>query len=368
MTAQTPRRDTEPRLRDTLRDDIQQGNYLRTFRKELHELKAFYISDVKHKRLQSMTPLKRGLYIAGWLGKGMLLKLTPFRRIVLVAGLVLLITSPVVVISEERVQITNLHLVGGAAILLVLMLELKDKLLARDELVAGQRVQRALLPEQTPSVPGWKVWIYSRPANEVGGDLIDFIKLGGNRFAIALGDVSGKGLQAALIMAKLQATLKALAPDFRSLAELVEKLNVIFYRDGLPNSFASLVFAEITSDSGSLRFVNAGHYPPILITAGEPKEMQKGDAALGLMASVKYQELQVGLGSGETFIIYSDGLTEARNERDEFFGVERLLTRLSSLKDRSPEEMGNALLGEVNFFARDASPNDDLSLVILRRE
>jgi hypothetical protein len=368
MNPDNTQQKNEPRLRDTLRDDFRQGNHLSTFRKEFRDLKEFYIDEEKKKRLQEMSPLKRGLYLGGWLCKSMLMRLTPIRRLVLVIGIFLLIVSPSVTVDNHHVQITNLYLFGGAALLLVLMLELKDKLLARDELIAGQRVQRALMPEQSPIVPGWALWIYSRPANDVGGDLIDVIRQSENRFGIALGDVSGKGLQAALIMAKLQATLKALAPDFESIAKLIAKLNTIFHRDGLANSFASLVYAEITANSGKLRFVNAGHYPPILLTVGGAKELEKGEAALGLMELTAYVEHQLDLASGEVFLAYSDGVTEACNERGEFFGSERFFRRIALLKDRSPEVIGKALLSEIDFFVGDATPNDDISMIVLKRQ
>ncbi len=358
----------EPRLRDTLREDFFQGNHWNSFRKEFRSLKEFYLDEEKKKKLEAMEPLKRWLYLTGWLFKSLLMRLNPFRRVLLVLGIFLLLWTPIIINSKNvKMEFTDFHLFGSAAILLVLMLELKDKLLAREELVAGKRVQQALTPEPSPAVPGWQLWIYSRPANDVGGDLVDFLRQSENRFGIALADVSGKGLQAALIMAKLQATLKALASDYDSLGKLITKLNAIVHRDGLPNSFASLVYAEITADSGALRFVNAGHLPPIVLRAEGLEEMQKGEAALGLMASTQYAERKLELQSGDVFLAYSDGLTEASNERGEFFGSERLLKRLRLLRGSSPDAIGKALLGEIDFFVSDAPPNDDISLVILKR-
>ena len=368
MNSDPSSRPNEPRLRDTLRSDFRTGDHWDTFRKEFRDLKEFYIDQDKKKRLDAMSPLQRWLYLSAWLGKSMLMKLTPHRRLILVVGIFFLVAGPSIVYNGHKFQITNFYMLGGVAIFLVLMLELKDKLLARDELIAGKRVQQALMPEQSPSVPGWSLWIYSRPANEVGGDLIDFLKKNDTQFGVALADVSGKGLQAALIMAKLQATLKALAADYNSIGELITKLNAIFHRDGLPNSFASLVYAELSSNSGMLRFVNAGHLPPVIMRTSGLEETEKGEAALGLIGTTKYQERQLELHSGDLFVVYSDGLTEARNERGEFFGVERFLKRLPSLKDRAPAEIGKALLSEVDFFVNEAPPNDDLSLIILKRQ
>lgn len=368
MKSQPSSTPNEPRLRDTLRSDFSHGDHWDTFRKEFRDLKEFYIDQDKKKRLEVMSPVQRWLFLTAWLGKSMLMKLTPHRRLILVVGIFFLVAGPSIVYNGHKFQITNFYMLGGVAIFLVLMLELKDKLLARDELIAGKRVQQALMPEQSPSVPGWSLWIYSRPANEVGGDLIDFLKKNDTQFGVALADVSGKGLQAALIMAKLQATLKALAADYDSIGELITKLNVIFHRDGLPNSFASLVYAELSGNSGMLRFVNAGHLPPVLVRTSGLEETEKGEAALGLIGTTKYQERQLELQSGDLFVVYSDGLTEARNERGEFFGVERFLKRLPSLKDLSPVEIGRAILSEVDFFVSEAPPNDDLSLIILKRQ
>ncbi|HTX17437.1 MAG TPA: PP2C family protein-serine/threonine phosphatase [Bacteroidota bacterium] len=358
----------EPRLRDTLRDDIQYHSHWQSFRKELKDLREFYIDAEKKKRLEAMSPVQRAFHLSGWILKSMLMRLTPLRRVLLVLGIVLtLLAGPRVSYQHVNIDFSNFTLPGAALILLVLMLELKDKLLARDELVAGQKVQRSLMPESSPFVPGWRLWIYSKPANEVGGDLIDYIPLGGDRYGLALADVSGKGLQAALIMAKLQAVLKGLAPDFDSIDQLIAKLNAIFHRDGLPNSFASLVYAEISPQSGKVRYVNAGHLPPVLLTSGGLSETPKGDPALGLMSSTTYSLRESDLQPGDVFVVYSDGLTEASNEKGEFFGVERFLKRLAGMRNKSPEEIGRALLGEIEFFVKDAAPNDDLSLIIIQR-
>jgi len=157
-----------------------------------------------------------------------------------------------------------------------------------------------------------------------------------------------------------------LRPNYDSIGKLITKLNAIVHRDGLPNSFASLVYAEVAPDSGTVRFVNAGHLPPILLTTSGLQETQKGEPALGLMESIVYAERQLELQSGDIFFVYSDGLTEASNEWGEFFGSERLLKR-SFTEGSLTEEIGKSLLGEIDFFVKDAPPNDDISLVILKR-
>lgn len=339
-----------------------------TIARDFREAKAFFLDEERLGRLERMGAVKRWLYTTWWLLKALFLKLTTVRRLLLLIGLICIFTNPSITIGDSHIDAgNNLKIVGGLLVLFVLLLELKDKLLARDELVAGRAVQLALLPDENPQIPNWQVWLYSRPANNVGGDLIDYVRVGEDRFGVALGDVSGKGLPAALLMAKLQATLRALATESPSLAELAAKINGIFHRDSLPRSFASLVYLELASLSGKIQIVNAGHLPPIIVRKGEVTFMDKGDRGLGISPESSYRRLEVELASGDFFIIYSDGVTEAQNENDEFFGLERLTRLISGQSDVSARAMGARILAAVDRFVDEAPRHDDLSLVILKR-
>jgi sigma-B regulation protein RsbU (phosphoserine phosphatase) len=261
----------------------------------------------------------------------------------------------------------NFNLLSGAIILFILMLELKDKLLAKEELEAGRAVQNALMPPRSPEVPGWRLWLYTRSANEVGGDLVDFVRIHDRRYGVAVGDVAGKGLRAALMTAKLQATLNALVSESSSLRTFIAKLNRIFCRDCLPNLFASLLFVEFRADSGKVRLVNAGHLPPLLVRGSNVTPLQKGGVALGLMPATRFTEQSLNLRKNDLLFIYSDGLTDAQNEAGEFFGEQRLLGLLSALKDSSADQIGEALITHVNRFMGEARAADDLSIAILKR-
>jgi sigma-B regulation protein RsbU (phosphoserine phosphatase) len=252
-------------------------------------------------------------------------------------------------------------------VLFVLMLELKDKLLAHEELEAGRAVQAALLPSSNPEIPGWEVWLYTQSANEVGGDLVDYIKLDEERWGIALGDVAGKGLGAALFMAKLQATMRAFAPEFISLADLGKHMNAILCRDGIPNRFATFCYLELRSRSGRIRLLNAGHFPPILMRKQKLTRLDPLAMAFGVTTKTTYTEQSMSLEAGELLVIYSDGLTEAVNGTGEFFGEERLFRLLSSAPHTAAPDVGEMLLEEVKKFVGTAPASDDLSLVILRR-
>jgi hypothetical protein len=358
----------EPRLAETLIQDIRHGDLVRTVRRDYNELKEFYLDKERKARLQSMGRIKRGFWMAWWLLKSLFFKLTPVRRILLVISFFIILQSGTIGYEGETVQIRNdTSTIGFVVLLFILMLELKDKLMAQSELEVGRSVQRALMPKQSPRVPGWELWLFTRPANEVGGDWVDLLEIDKNRFGVTLGDVAGKGLKAALLMVKLQATIRALATDFSSLAELGTKLNAILRRDGLPDSFASLVYLELQSDSGTVRLLNAGHMPPIILRGNNIQEIPYGTVALGVLPEANFIEQRTELQNGDVLLVYSDGLTEAQNETGDFFGEQRLMAFLRALVGLSAQKIGERMVAEVNHFVGEARVHDDLSLIALKR-
>lgn len=356
-----------PDLKKTIVNDLLRGDLKRNLCRDLADIYQFYLDDDTRARLKKMRRFKRWLFSALWLLKSLVLKLTPLRRIMLLLAIVCLFLSRNQGAGKDIQSASNLGWLGFVILLLILMLELKDKLLAQDELEAGRKVQSALMPERNPKVPGWDLWLFTRPANEVGGDLVDYLKIGDNRWGVALGDVAGKGLGAALFMARLQATLRALVPTARSLAELGSQMNTIFCRDGLPTRFVSLVFLEFKSGSGQVRMLNAGHMPPIRLQNSILTEMPQGAPALGIHSRANYQEQQIDLEPGSLLLVYSDGLTEAQNALGEFFGEKNVFNLLPKLIGLSAEQVGVQLLANLKNFVGEARPSDDLSLVVLKR-
>ena len=231
-----------------------------------------------------MGMIRRAFVQGWWLLKQLILSLTPTRRLLLLVAIVFSLMGGVTFSANGQGFSFNLQGVGFGIFILLIMLEVKDKLLARSELEAGRKVQAALIPHENPRFEGWDIWMFTRPANTVGGDLVDFLHLAGKRLGLALGDVAGKGLGAALMMAKLQATLRALVPDLPSLSLLGARMNEIFCRDGMPQRFASLLYLELSPSSGALRLLNAGHLPPIIVrTGGGLENLPRGAPALGIL-------------------------------------------------------------------------------------
>jgi sigma-B regulation protein RsbU (phosphoserine phosphatase) len=349
-------------------NDLHRHGLKRSIERSFVELQDFYLDDQARQRLAGMRKLRRAIYLVAWLLKSLFFKLTPARRVLFIFGVVLMWFGTNYESHGRTTQISiHFPVLGIVTLLLILMLELKDKLLARDELEAGRSVQRALMPNANPTIPGWDVWLFTRSANDVGGDLVDSIPVDGQRVGIVLGDVAGKGLPAALLMAKLQSTLRALAVDDISLVTLGERTNRILCRDGLPNRFATMVYVDVGAGSGSVRLLNCGHLPPLVLRGSTLEELPLGAMALGMLPEATFSEQVVELSQGDVLVVFSDGLTEAMNSQEEFFGDDRLRARLPALAKMAAQDIGTQVVAAVDDFVGDAAPHDDLSLIVLRR-
>ena len=374
MTQSPPDSTRGPQLFRTLKSDvrhvaadIKRLGAGRTFVAALDDLEAFYLDEASRKKLVGGGHVKRTFRRVFWLVKSLLMKLTPARRIILAVALLLLL--PGIHIGDGNGFHLDLQspIVSTILVVIVLMLELKDKLIARNELVAGRAVQLALMPPESPVVPGWDIWLYTQPANDVGGDLVDHMRIDAVHHGIALGDVAGKALPAALLMVKLQATLRALVPLFPALDALGASTNRILHRDGLPNRFATLVYLTLTEGHGDVRYLNAGHVPPLVIRGGAIEELRGGSIALGFVAEADFTEHNISLDDGDVMVIVSDGVIEAVDAADDFFGDERLRAALLSATGGSARQLGQAVLSALQPFIGDKKPHDDVSIVVVRR-
>jgi len=354
------------RLGKLVLEDMRRGKLGQAYRRDLRDIYRFYLTDVQRERLAGMGRFKRFFWIVGWLARNLLLRLAPTRRLLLVlAGFLFLIRPQ---FQWENAKL-NLDFSQGAffLVLIVLMLELKDKLLARDEIEVARQVQISLLPRSQPAIAGWEVWSATTPANDVGGDLIDYIDGAGGRTGLALGDVAGKGMGAALLCAKLQATLRALAPDAPDLEHLGARLNGVLERSGLDNRYATLFYCEIAPGASEVRYLNAGHNPAFLVRDGGIQALEASSLPLGMLPGISYTQGQVALAPGETIVLYSDGITEATNVAGEEYGPERLRRVVLANARGSAEAMARDVLKDVSDFLLGEKPHDDQSLMVLKR-
>lgn len=365
-------RDTSPRDKQTslpkvVIQDLRRGDFQYTVRRDIRDVYVFYLDEDRRARLASMNRFARFWVLLAWLAREVILNLSPARRILLLASALMALQDDLVFQGDGMTFRLDLSGLGYVLLLFILLLELKDKLLARGELETGRAVQMSLLPSESPAFPGWDIWLYTQPANDVGGDLVDYLNIDESRLGLALGDVAGKGLGAALLMAKLQATLRALATEAPSLAQLGESMNEIFWRDQVAGRYATLAYLELQTGSKSVRLLNAGHLPPFVITPDACRELEPSSQPIGILPGARFVEQTFTVQAGETVLVYSDGVTEARNGSGEFFGDERLAALLPRLHGLPARAAADLVLGEVRRFMGEERYPDDLSLIVLRR-
>jgi predicted permease len=248
----------------------------------------------------------------------------------------------------------------------------------RRDLALAAEVQKRLLPSGPPSAAVADFAAISLPARSIGGDYYDFIQIGDQRIGIALADVSGKGVAAALIMSVVQASLRIIASDGDiSLPRLAEKMNDFLYRTTPGNKYATFFYAQVDGDRRQLRYVNAGHNPPYLVRArgnaaaapgqdGQVEELTTGGAVVGMLPGMSYEEATVDLCSGDVLLAYTDGVTEAHSPDNAEFGEDRLKALLREVAHLSADDIRARIAAELKDWIRDAEQYDDLTFVVMK--
>ncbi len=239
--------------------------------------------------------------------------------------------------------------------------------LMQQELKMAHDIQNKLLPTRPPTIPGYQIAGRSLAARNVGGDYYDYFPAA-ERYAICLGDVSGKGMPAALLMACTQATVRGQTLIESSAARCIERSNELLYQITDSDKFVTLFFALLDPAGRRLHYTNAGHNLPILLSDKEVQPLDVGGPVLSILVSIPYQEAHLDLHSGDLLVIYSDGFSEAMNRRFEEFGEERLLEVVTAARDLSPEEVIERSFEAVRQHAGGAPQTDDMTMVALKVE
>ncbi len=242
------------------------------------------------------------------------------------------------------------------------------------ELETARKIQERLLPREMPQLSGFQIAGTSLPSMQVGGDYFDFLDLGKGRLGIAIGDVSGKGIPAALLMANLQASLHAQALETEKVAEVVSHINNLLVRSTESNMFATFFYGVLDRNISTFTSTNAGHNPPILLrTNGEIERLETGDLVLGFLQDQTYSQQTTSLQLGDVLVLYTDGITEARNpepkkNEDKLFGEERLTEVIKANASFSAREIQAAILQAVSVHTKDTPQGDDITLVVIKRQ
>jgi serine phosphatase RsbU (regulator of sigma subunit) len=237
------------------------------------------------------------------------------------------------------------------------------------ELRLARSIQQAFLPEEVPTLEGWQISPLYQPAREVGGDFYDFHPLSGGRLGLVVGDATGKGVPAALVMSTTLGMLRAVsqALDSSSPGEMLERVNEALVPSIPPNMFVTCFYAILEPESGSLNYANAGHDLPYLWHSGECEELRARGMPLGLMPQMSYEEKELVLQKGDSALLYTDGLVEAHDPQREMFGFPRLQALVS---EHGAEEraLGDFLMKELYSFVGEGwEQEDDITLLTLKR-
>jgi phosphoserine phosphatase RsbU/P len=237
------------------------------------------------------------------------------------------------------------------------------------ELDQAAEIQRSLLPVTVPIVAGVDLAGYNAACHGVGGDYYDFLPYPDGRVGMLVGDVAGKGMPAALLMSSLQARVQVLFDDPTNLAALVTRLNRIITANCPSNRFITFFIGVLDPKTGELKYVNAGHNPPLVAHAdGTVEKLEGTGLILGILAMATYQQGVCQMGPGDALLLFSDGVTEpVAPDGDEEFGEERLAQVLAGLRDQSAEEIIASINQRVDDFTQSAPPADDITLVVVKR-
>jgi sigma-B regulation protein RsbU (phosphoserine phosphatase) len=245
--------------------------------------------------------------------------------------------------------------------------EALEKQRMEEELAIARQIQQRLLPATVPTLPGFDLAGMNISSREVGGDYYDWIVFDARHCAVAIADVSGKGAPAALLMANLQASLRALAVAHGNVSEMVARINNLIHASTDLSKFITFFYAELDLEEKRLTYCNAGHNPPLLLRVDDTVEtLETGGLILGMMRDVPYEVASVTLRPGDVLLMYTDGVSEALNGAEEELGEERLVAALREFRSLPAAEMVNRIYESVRAFSGDMPQSDDLTMVALR--
>ena len=332
---------------------------------------SFYMKEADEEELRRRQGVYRFFHIAKTLFWSMLMKMTPARRVLLLIALVMLVMSGFKFQFGRNVSF-DVNFVGIAALLflLLLSLELADKVTMKRDLEIAREIQMWLVPSEPPQVPGADIAFATRPQNSVAGDYYDafYPDEQRDRLVVVIADVAGKSVPAALLMATLQASLRTIAGEGVPLAELVTRLNryaSAYSLDG--RRFTTAVLCDYHPATRRLVYVNAGHNAPILRHAdGSFETLEVGGLPLGIKLGAEYQTATLELRPGDVLIFFTDGVVEAFNESGEEFGNSRWQGAIRTLPEWNAQETLQFLMKRVDEFVGATRQSDDITCLVFR--
>jgi serine phosphatase RsbU (regulator of sigma subunit) len=338
------------------------------FRADARSSYQFYSMEVDRTPLEGESRSRRFRRIVRGLFWAMMMKLSPMRRVLLLIALVLLLLPVFHFTHEDQtVDTFETRFIAGVVLLILLALELSDRVTMKRDLEIAREIQSWLMPSEAPKVPGVDIAFASRPANTVAGDYYDAFFRPNERLLLVVADVAGKSIPAALLTATLQASLRTLAALPGSLPELVGRVNRYACEQSLQGRFTTAFVAELEPATGALTYVNAGHNWPVLRHAsGEIERLEAGGLPLGINSSVAYQFGTATLAKGDLLLIFTDGLVEAEDAKEREFGEERMLPVVQASQSGTAAEVLKRIMSSVDAFVGLTRQHDDITCLVLR--
>jgi len=325
---------------------------------------GFYGHDVDWEEIHKLPYWRRPLHVARQFFWALLMKMSPARRVLLLVAIVMLVFAG---FKSD----TNFEAFAAVLLLLLLSLELADKVTMKRDLEIAREIQTWLVPSRAPEVLGADIAFATRPQNSVAGDYYDAFYPNAEereRLLVVIADVAGKSVPAALLMATLQASLRTIAGENAALADLVARLNRYACAHSLNGlRFTTAVLGEYNPVSRRLVYVNAGHNSPILRRAnGAVETLEVGGLPLGIRSGEMYETAFLELKAGDALILFTDGVVEAFNEEGKEFGNERWLNAIRNLPDCNAQESLNFLMKKVDDYVGATRQSDDITCLVFR--
>ncbi len=344
----------------------------------VHEARTscgLYSRELKRDNLEGMRGGRRFWALTKQFFWAVVMKLSPARRVILLVAIALMVTAGLQLqVSNTRASSGSAGLAfwGGVLLLLLLILEVADRVTMKRDLEIARDIQHWLVPDKPPQIAGLDIAFVSRPANTVAGDYYDVLPMadnGGTPDALlAVADVAGKSLPAALLMATTQASLRTLASTTRSLPELVRGLNRYACAHSLGGQrFSTAFLARLNPATGELIYTNAGHNAPILRrTSGAVERLDAGGVPLGIQSELPYECGSTTLKRGDVLVIFTDGVVEAVNPDGAEYEESRLIPLVERCAGSSAQNLIDSLMFELKIFVGQASQHDDITCMAVK--
>jgi hypothetical protein len=361
-------------VRELFTRDVTGEGLRELLQREAHDTFRFFTKEVPLDDLAGRPFYERWPQAVWRTFLAMAYRLNPWRRVVFAVAVPLLAFFWLkwglqsAASGEQLWTIPPLLLLGATALFFLLALELRDKLSLKGDLEVARQIQFGLLPFEPFSQEGFDVRTTMRPANTVGGDYFDLLDIGPRHLAVVVGDVAGKGMPAALLMALLQGSLRTLlTAGFRGEGLLV-KLNAHLCANIPRNRLVTFFYGELDLATGELVYINGGHNPPYLLVPGQgARPLPATGPALGILEDARFGSERVRLAPGDRLFLYTDGITEAENPADDPYGDSRLVAYLTAHREDPGQALIDGLIKDVLGFCGVAHPRDDMTVLCVTR-